>query len=117
MSQANNNGSAFAGYTGYFQPGAGNVGAHGITFADLIGGFAMLFGRFIPIVLMLAVAGALVRKRVAPAGLGTMRTDTPDVRRAARRRRRADRRADVLPRPAPRPCRPGPDRPAVLEAP
>src|SRR6478752_5001678 len=34
MSQANNNGSAFAGYTGYYQPVAGNVGAHGITFAD-----------------------------------------------------------------------------------
>ena len=30
MSQANNNGSAFAGYTGYVQPNApGNVGAHG----------------------------------------------------------------------------------------
>ena len=42
MSQANNNGSAFAGYTGYFQPNAGNLGAHGITFADLLGGFAML---------------------------------------------------------------------------
>ena len=26
---------------------------------------------------MLAVAGALARKKVAPAGLGTMRTDTP----------------------------------------
>jgi len=77
MSQANNNGSAFAGYTGYHQPVAGNVGAHGITFADLMGGFAMLFGRYVPIVLVLAVAGALVRKKVAPAGLGTLRTDTP----------------------------------------
>ena len=38
MSQANNNGSAFAGYTGYYQPEAGNLGAHGITFADLLGG-------------------------------------------------------------------------------
>ena len=35
MSQANNNGSAFAGYTGYVQPQPGNLGAHGITFADL----------------------------------------------------------------------------------
>jgi K+-transporting ATPase ATPase A chain len=76
LSQANNNGSAWAGYTGYFQPEAGNVGAHGITFADLMGGLAMLFGRYIPIVLVLAVAGALVRKKVAPAGLGTLRTDT-----------------------------------------
>ena len=30
-----------------------------------------------PILLVLAVAGALAGKRVAPAGLGTMRTDTP----------------------------------------
>ena len=30
-----------------------------------------------PILFVLAVAGALVRKKVAPAGLGTMRTDTP----------------------------------------
>ena len=37
----------------------------------------MLVGRFAPIVLTLAIAGALARKRVAPAGLGTMRTDTP----------------------------------------
>ena len=42
-SQGNNNGSAFAGYTGYVQPNApGNVGAFGITFADLMGGLAML---------------------------------------------------------------------------
>ena len=78
LSQANNNGSAFAGYTGYVQPNApGNVGAYGITFADVMGGFAMLFGRYVPILAVLAVAGALSRKKVAPAGLGTMRTDTP----------------------------------------
>jgi K+-transporting ATPase ATPase A chain len=76
-SQANNNGSAFAGYTGYYQPEPGNVGAHGITFADLAGGLVMLFGRFLPIVLVLALAGSLVGKRAAPAGVGTMRTDTP----------------------------------------
>ncbi|MDA0172764.1 potassium-transporting ATPase subunit KdpA [Solirubrobacter taibaiensis] len=64
MSQANNNGSAFAGYTG-------------LTFADLVGGLVMLLGRFVPIVLTLAIAGAMLNKRVAPAGLGTMRTDTP----------------------------------------
>jgi K+-transporting ATPase ATPase A chain len=78
LSQANNNGSAFAGYTGYLQPNApGNVGAHGVTFADLMGGLAMLFGRFVPIIAVLAVGGALAKKKVAPAGLGTMRTDTP----------------------------------------
>jgi K+-transporting ATPase ATPase A chain len=77
LSQANNNGSAWAGYTGYYQPNPGNLGAHGITFADIMGGFAMLFGRYVPIVLVLGVAGSLARKRVSPAGLGTMRTDTP----------------------------------------
>jgi len=77
LSQANNNGSAFAGYTGYYQPEAGNLGAHGITFADLLGGITMLGARFLPILFVLAIAGSLARKRVAPAGLGTMRTDTP----------------------------------------
>src|SRR6188472_1898892 len=77
LSQANNNGSAFAGYTGYYQPNPGNLGAHGITFADLFGGVTMLGARFLPILLVLAVAGALAGKRVAPQGLGTLRTDTP----------------------------------------
>jgi len=77
LSQANNNGSAFAGYTGYIQPNAGNLGAHGITFADLLGGFDMMFARYAPILFALAVAGALAGKRVSPAGLGTMRTDNP----------------------------------------
>ena len=77
LSQANNNGSAFAGYTGYIQPNAGNLGAHGITFADLLGGFDMMFARYAPILFALAVAGALAGKRVTPAGLGTMRTDNP----------------------------------------
>jgi K+-transporting ATPase ATPase A chain len=77
LSQANNNGSAFAGYTGYIQPNAGNLGAHGITFADLLGGFDMIFARYAPILFALAVAGALAGKRVTPTGLGTMRTDNP----------------------------------------
>jgi potassium-transporting ATPase potassium-binding subunit len=77
LSQANNNGSAFAGYTGYIQPNAGNAGAHGVTFADLLGGFDMLVARFLPILFVLAVAGALAGKRFTPAGLGTMRTDNP----------------------------------------
>jgi K+-transporting ATPase ATPase A chain len=75
LSQSNNNGSAFAGYTGFIQPNAGNVGSHGVTFADLLGGLVMLFARFGPILFTLAVAGALAGKRVTPAGLGTMRTD------------------------------------------
>ena len=63
-SQANNNGSAFAGYTG-------------VTFAHLLGALAMLAGRFVPMVLALAVAGLLARKAVTAPGPGTMRTDTP----------------------------------------
>ncbi len=77
LSQANNNGSAFAGYTGFIQPNAGSVGSHGVTFADLLGGFTMLFARYAPILFALAVAGTLAGKRVSPAGLGTMRTDNP----------------------------------------
>jgi K+-transporting ATPase ATPase A chain len=75
LSQANNNGSAFAGYTGYIQPNAGNIGAHGVTFTDLLGGFTMMFARYVPILFALAVAGALAGKRISPPGLGTMRTD------------------------------------------
>lgn len=77
LSQGNNNGSAFAGYTGYVQPNGNNDGAFGITFADLLGGLTMLFVRFFPILVVLAIAGSMVRKRVAPAGPGTLRTDSP----------------------------------------
>ena len=77
VSQGNNNGSAFAGYTGYLQPNGTNEGAYGISFADLLGGVAMLAGRFLPLLAALAVAGSLAGKRVSPTGLGTLRTDTP----------------------------------------
>jgi K+-transporting ATPase ATPase A chain len=78
LSQANNNGSAFAGYTGFVQPNPpGNAGAYGITFADLLGGAVMVGARFLPILFVLGIAGALAGKRVSPAGLGTMRTDNP----------------------------------------
>ncbi|MBJ7328896.1 MAG: potassium-transporting ATPase subunit KdpA [Solirubrobacteraceae bacterium] len=76
VSQANNNGSAFAGYTGYVQPNGTNEGAYAITFANIMGGFGMLLGRFVPMLAALAVAGALAGKRVSPPGPGTMRTDT-----------------------------------------
>jgi K+-transporting ATPase ATPase A chain len=71
VSQAQNNGSAFAGYTGYLQPNGTNVGAFGITFSDVLGGLAMLG------VVVLAVAGAMAGKRVTPPSAGTLRTDTP----------------------------------------
>jgi K+-transporting ATPase ATPase A chain len=78
LSQANNNGSAFAGYTGFLQPNApGNVEAYGLTFANLLGGSVMVLARFAPIIFVLAIAGALAGKKVSPAGLGTMRTDNP----------------------------------------
>ncbi len=77
LSQANNNGSAFAGYTGFIQPNPGNLGSHGITFANLLGGFDMILARYAPILFALAVGGSLAGKRVSPAGLGTMRTDNP----------------------------------------
>ena len=37
----------------------------------------MLAGRFLPLLAVLAIAGSLAGKRVSPAGLGTLRTDTP----------------------------------------
>ena len=77
LSMANNNGSAMAGYSGFLQPLAGNVGAHGIAFADIAGGLVMLLGRFVPILLVLGLAGSLAGRRTTPAGLGTLRTDTP----------------------------------------
>ncbi len=114
-SQANNNGSAFAGYTGFVQPNApGNVGSYGITFADLLGGLSMLGGRFIPLLAALAIAGSLSVKRVVPAGPGTFRTDYPDLRRPAARGDRDRRRPHLLPRPAARPGRPGPHQPTRL---
>jgi K+-transporting ATPase ATPase A chain len=78
LSQANNNGSAFAGYTGFIQPNPpGNAGSYGISFADLLGGVVMVGARFAPILFVLAIAGALAGKKVSPPGLGTMRTDNP----------------------------------------
>jgi K+-transporting ATPase ATPase A chain len=75
-SQGNNNGSAFAGYTGYLQPNGTNEGAFGISFSDVLGGLTMIGARFLPLLAVLAVAGSLVNKRVAPAGAGTFRTDS-----------------------------------------
>jgi potassium-transporting ATPase potassium-binding subunit len=78
MSQANNNGSAFAGYTGFIQPHApGNVGSEAFSFANLLGGLIMLFARFLPMIAALGVAGSLAGKKIAPAGAGTFRSDSP----------------------------------------
>ena len=113
-SQGNNNGSAFAGYTGYLQPNGTNAGAFGISFADVLGGLAMLGGRFLPMLAVLAVAGSLAGKRVSPAGLGHAAHRHADVRRRADRGRPDRRPPHLRPRPAPRTRGPGPLRPALL---
>jgi len=64
-SQANNNGSAFAGLSG------------NTPFYNLTGAVAMYFGRFIFLLPVLAIAGSLAGKEAVPAGPGTFRTDTP----------------------------------------
>lgn len=62
-SMANNNGSAFAGLNA------------GIDFYALLGAVAMLVGRYVPAVAMLAMAGALAEKKYTPPSLGTLPTD------------------------------------------
>jgi K+-transporting ATPase ATPase A chain len=62
-SAANNNGSAFAGLT-----------VTGDFFQTTLG-VAMLFGRFVPILAVLALAGSLAQQRRVPAGAGTLPTD------------------------------------------
>jgi K+-transporting ATPase ATPase A chain len=64
-SAANNNGSAFAGLTAD-QP-----------FLNLTLALAMALGRFVPMVLVLALAGRLVAQKRRPATAGTMPTHTP----------------------------------------
>jgi potassium-transporting ATPase potassium-binding subunit len=43
---------------------------------DIICGLVMLFGRFIPIIAPVAIAGSLASKRPTPYTVGTLRTDT-----------------------------------------
>jgi K+-transporting ATPase ATPase A chain len=64
-SSTGNNGSAFAGITG------------NTDFYNTLGGFAMLIGRFLMIVPILAIAGSLVRKKTVPASVGTFPTTGP----------------------------------------
>jgi K+-transporting ATPase ATPase A chain len=65
MSAGNNNGSAFAGL-------AVNTEWYNTTL-----GLAMLAGRFIPIVLVLALAGSLAGQQHVPATAGTLPTHRP----------------------------------------
>jgi K+-transporting ATPase ATPase A chain len=64
-SQTGNNGSAFAGITG------------NTPYYNATGGVAMLIGRFIMIIPLLAMAGSLARKRTVPVTAGTLATTTP----------------------------------------
>jgi K+-transporting ATPase ATPase A chain len=64
-SAGNNNGSAFAGL------GANN------PFYNTALGFAMLFARYWLAIPTLAIAGSLARKKIVPAGPGTLPTHTP----------------------------------------
>lgn len=63
-SSAANNGSGFEGL------------ADNNLFWNLTTGFAMFYGRYVPIVLQLCIAGALLAKNPVSASLGTLRTDT-----------------------------------------
>src|SRR5471030_2039627 len=64
-SATGNNGSAFAGLTA-------NTMFYNVTI-----GFAMLIGRFLMIVPMLAIAGSLAAKKIVPASAGTFPTHQP----------------------------------------
>jgi K+-transporting ATPase ATPase A chain len=64
-SQANNNGSAFAGLTG------------NTSFYNVAGGLSMLIGRFLPMLFVLGLAGSLAQQRPVPATDGTLPTHRP----------------------------------------
>jgi K+-transporting ATPase ATPase A chain len=64
-SAANNNGSAFAGLTA------------GTPFWNTLLGFCMLLGRFVPMVVVLALAGLFAAQRRLAPGPGTLPTDKP----------------------------------------
>ncbi|HKQ65218.1 MAG TPA: potassium-transporting ATPase subunit KdpA [Methylomirabilota bacterium] len=64
-SASNNNGSAFAGLSA------------NTPFYNTALGFCMLFGRYWLAVPVLAIAGALARKKIVPVGAGTLPTHTP----------------------------------------
>ncbi|WP_327119986.1 potassium-transporting ATPase subunit KdpA [Nocardia sp. NBC_01730] len=64
-SAANNNGSAFAGLTG-------NTDWYNTAL-----GLAMLFGRFVPIIFVLALAGSLAQQGTTPESIGTLPTHRP----------------------------------------
>ncbi|MFZ3499094.1 potassium-transporting ATPase subunit KdpA [Streptomyces sp. 5.8] len=64
-SAGNNNGSAFAGLNANTQ------------WFNTTTGLAMLLGRFLPMVFVLALAGSLAEQQPVPATAGTLRTEKP----------------------------------------
>lgn len=64
-SAGNNNGSAFAGLSGNTE------------WFNTALGLAMVFGRFLPMILVLALAGALAKQGTTPASAGTLPTHRP----------------------------------------
>ena len=80
-SQANNNGSAFAGYTGFVQPADGEP--FGITFASVLGGLAMLGGRFLPMLVGARDGRLASRKARRPGERRHLPHRRCDVRRRA----------------------------------
>jgi len=64
-SEANNNGSAFAGL------------GTAATWYQILGGIVMLLGRFAPELFALGLAGSLARQQPVPASAGTLDTRTP----------------------------------------
>ncbi len=64
-SEANNNGSAFAGL------------ATNTPWYNTVGGIVMLIGRFAPEIFALGLAGSLARQQPTPASAGTLDTRTP----------------------------------------
>ena len=64
-SAANNNGSAFGGITS------------GTPFWNTLLGLLMLFGRFLPMIFVLALAGRFASAKRLPAGAGTLPTHKP----------------------------------------
>ncbi len=46
-------------------------------FYNILGGFAMLIGRYVPAICILAIAGSLANKKIIPISAGTFETHTP----------------------------------------
>jgi K+-transporting ATPase ATPase A chain len=64
-SMGNNNGSAFGGLSG------------NTHWWNTAGALAMMFGRFLPMIWVLALAGSLAKQKPVPESAGTLKTASP----------------------------------------